>query len=132
MHYGVNRQGRKRRLEHTPDDPPQLHSRTQHHRVNRTPATRPTETDGPPLTYAETTDRSIETDECWCSLIYRCKRCGPPERPKIDPPVDGGPAVPTPYTATNDVNPTCGCHLRSKCSACGGCTGCDACYCGED
>lgn len=84
------------------------------------------------MTYVQTTDHSVEEGECWCSLVYRCQLCGPPERPKVDPVVEGGPAVPTPYTATNDVNPVCGCHLRSKCSACSGCTGCDGCYCGED
>lgn len=31
-----------------------------------------------------------------------------------------------------DVNPICGCHIRSRCPSCTGCTGCDACYCGED
>lgn len=32
----------------------------------------------------------------------------------------------------HDVNPVCGCHIRSKCEGCQVCTNCDGCYCNED
>jgi hypothetical protein len=32
----------------------------------------------------------------------------------------------------NDVNPACGCHIRSKCVGCQVCTSCEGCYCNED
>jgi hypothetical protein len=51
------------------------------------------------------------------------------DRPTV---ATGGPALPAPYTPDNDVNPICGCHLRSRCDGCGTCTSCDGCYCGED
>lgn len=41
-------------------------------------------------------------------------------------------AVPAYFTASNDVNPICGCHLGARCDGCGVCTTCDGCYCGED
>jgi len=31
-----------------------------------------------------------------------------------------------------DVNPICGCHIRSRCTGCGCCTWCEGCYCHED
>lgn len=35
------------------------------------------------------------------------------------------------FTAEHDCNPTCGCHLASKCGTCMVCTNCDGCYCNE-
>jgi len=35
------------------------------------------------------------------------------------------------YTAEHDVNPICGCHIRSRCVGCTSCTSCDGCYCDE-
>lgn len=81
-------------------------------------------------------DMSIEFQECHCSLVRRCDMCreGDDRRAQlqVDPVVEGGPAVPAAWSADNDVNPACGCHLRSKCMQCSGCTGCDGCYCGEE
>jgi hypothetical protein len=82
-------------------------------------------------------DTSIQHHQCECSVLRMCRLCltegdSGRETVHVDPVRPGGPAVPTPYTASNDVNPVCGCHLRSKCGACSGCTSCDGCYCGED
>ena len=46
-------------------------------------------------------------------------------------PRDGAPALPTPYSPDNDVDPICGHHRRSRCASCGSCATCDGCYCGE-
>jgi hypothetical protein len=84
-------------------------------------------------------DTSVENHECDCSRIYTCQLCRSQgalddhsESIQVDPVQPGGPAVPASYTASNDVNPVCGCHLRSKCMGCGVCTSCDGCYCYED
>lgn len=45
---------------------------------------------------------------------------------------EGGPATPSSYRQYDDVNPVCGCHMRSRCASCASCTSCDSCYCGED
>lgn len=79
-------------------------------------------------------DTSIADQECQCSLVERCALCrsGGGEPITVDPVRPDGPAVPVAYSASNDVNPSCGCHLRSKCGGCGSCTSCDGCYCPEE
>lgn len=42
------------------------------------------------------------------------------------------PRMPAIESDGNDVNPICGCRLKSLCVGCGVCTSCDGCYCGED